>query len=283
MDFHMGRILAALKELGLLDQTLVLFSADQGIALGSHGLLGKQNLYDAGMKCPLVFAGPGIPHGASDALLYLLDIYPTVLDLVGAPIPAGLDGCSFRGAFRDNKFTARNELFLSYRDVQRAWRDERWKIIRYPQVNVTQLFDLQNDPDEMRNLAGEAAQQLQVEALLAKLKAQQAVFGDTLPLTPTPPGGRRRARTNRRRRRRARIRQSEAGLNSFQPFRVAAGCCLSAFPALRNAEDFRGNSLLCQCSGHPLRSWQIQPQLGDRRCGLGCDAFKCRVELDVEA
>ena len=187
MDFHMGRILAALKELGQLDNTLILFSADQGIAIGSHGLLGKQNLYDAGMKCPLVFAGPGIPHGGSDALVYLLDLYPTVLDLVGAAKPAGIDGLSFRPVLTGSAKTVRNELFLAYRDVQRAWRDDRWKLIRYPQVNVTQLFDLQADPDEMKNLAEEPAQQSRVAELLGKLQAQQAKFADALPLTVTNP------------------------------------------------------------------------------------------------
>ena len=187
MDFHMGRIIATLKELGQFDNTLILFSADQGIALGSHGLLGKQNLYDAGMKSPLIFAGPGIPHAASDALVYLLDIYPTVLDLVGAAKPAGIDGQSFRPVLTGSTKTVRNELFFAYRDVQRAWRDDRWKLIRYPQVNVTQLFDLQSDPDEMKNLADLPAHKPRVEQLLAKLKESQAKFTDTLPLTVANP------------------------------------------------------------------------------------------------
>ena len=202
MDFHMGRIIAALKELGQLDNTIILFSADQGIAIGSHGLLGKQNLYDAGMKCPLVFAGPGIPHSSSDALLYLLDIYPTVLDLVGAAKPSGIDGQSFRPVLTGTTKTVRNELFFAYRDVQRAWRDDRWKLIRYPQVNMTQLFDLQVDPDEMKNLAEDAAHQPRVEEMLAKLKDQQAKYTDTLPLTVanpkpaawTPPSAEERAK-----------------------------------------------------------------------------------------
>src|SRR5262249_52550697 len=82
MDLHIGRLLQRLKELGQLDNTLIVFSADQGIAIGSHGLLGKQSLYDAAMKSPLLFAGPGIPHGESNSLVYLLDIFPTLCDLV---------------------------------------------------------------------------------------------------------------------------------------------------------------------------------------------------------
>ena len=187
LDFHIGRLLQSLKELRKLDNTLIVFSADQGIAIGSHGLLGKQNLYDAGMKAPLVFAGPGIPRGGSDALLYLLDIYPTVCDLVGAAPPEGIDGVSFRPVITGQKPAIRRELFLSYLSVQRAIRDERWKLIRYPQVNVTQLFDLQADPDEMHNLAGEPAQSERVKAMLARLADLQPIWGDTAPLTvPNP-------------------------------------------------------------------------------------------------
>lgn len=187
MDHHIGRILATLDELKLTENTIVIFSADQGIAVGSHGLLGKQNLYDAAMKCPLIFAGPGIRPGRRDALVYLLDIYPTVCELVGAALPPGLDGRSFLGILDGSAAAARDELLLAYRDVQRAWRDGRWKLIRYPQVDVTQLFDLDSDPDEMRDLAAEAAQRPRVESLLARLRAAQARWGDTLPLSVASP------------------------------------------------------------------------------------------------
>ncbi len=187
LDFHIGRLLQSLKELGMLDNTLIVFSADQGIAVGSHGLLGKQNLYDAGMKSPLVFAGPGIRHGESDALMYLLDIYPTVCDLVGAESPEGIDGVSFRSIITGDRTRIRRELFLSYLSVQRAIRDERWKLIRYPQVNVTQLFDLQSDSGEMHNLAGESAHSERVKTMLARLAELQPIWGDTAPLTvPNP-------------------------------------------------------------------------------------------------
>ncbi len=187
MDGYMGRILQTLKELGQLDNTIIIFSADQGIAVGSHGLLGKQNLYDAGMKVPLVFAGPGIPKGRSDALMYLHDIYPTLCDLVGGPMPAGIDGRSFKPVITGQAKAVRDELFFAYCGVQRAWRDERWKIIRYPQVNVTQLFDLQKDPDEMKDLAGDPAQAGRIGQMLAKLKAAQQQMDDDLPLTVENP------------------------------------------------------------------------------------------------
>lgn len=187
MDVHIGRILRTLRELGLEDNTIIIFSADQGIALGSHGLLGKQNLYDAGMKVPLIFAGPGIPRGGSDALVYLHDIYPTVCDLVGAAPPAGIDGLSFRPVIEGRVKSIRRELFFAYRGVQRAVRDERWKLIRYPEINFTQLFDLKNDPQELKNLAADARQADRVQSLTGTLAAWQIKLGDTQALSTDHP------------------------------------------------------------------------------------------------
>jgi arylsulfatase A-like enzyme len=187
LDFHIGRLLRALDDLKLASSTLVIFSADQGIAVGSHGLLGKQSLYDAAMKSPLILAGPGIRPGTSEALVYLHDIYPTVCELIGTPPPQGIDGRSFKPVIDGQAKAARGELFLSYRDVQRAIRDERWKLIRYPQVNVTQLFDLRDDPDETRDLAGDPAHANRVEQMLMRLRAEQKKYGDDQPLTVADP------------------------------------------------------------------------------------------------
>ncbi|HEX4128883.1 MAG TPA: sulfatase-like hydrolase/transferase [Pirellulales bacterium] len=187
MDYHIGRLLERLDALELTDDTIIIYSSDHGLSLGSHGLMGKQNLYDHSMRSPLCFKGPGIKPGRSDALVYLLDIFPTVCDLVGAPIPSGLDGRSFAGVLNGKQATARDTIFLAFRDVQRAERDERWKLIVYPQVGVTQLFDLKNDPDEMHNLAGDPDQAARIEVLMAKLQAEQRHYGDTLPLRVAEP------------------------------------------------------------------------------------------------
>jgi arylsulfatase A-like enzyme len=187
LDHHLGRLLQALKDQGLYDNTLIVFSSDHGLAVGSHGLMGKQNLYEHSMKPPLVFAGPGVPKGQSDALAYLLDIFPTVCDLVGAKVPDGLDGQSLASVIQGKKDKVRDTLFLAYRDVQRAVRDDRWKLIRYPHINQTQLFDLKNDPDELKNLAGDAAQTKQVERLMGVLADWQKRLGDKTPLTSEKP------------------------------------------------------------------------------------------------
>jgi arylsulfatase A-like enzyme len=187
MDHHIGRLLATLRELGMYDETIFVYSSDHGLAIGSHGLFGKQNLYEDGMKAPLIFAGPGIPEGESAALAYLHDIFPTVCDLVGASVPKGLDGKSLKGVIDGRATGVRDSLFLAYRDVQRAVRDGRWKLIRYPQVNVTQLFDLQEDPHELTNLANRPQHAGRVESLTAELSKWQTELGDTAPLVVANP------------------------------------------------------------------------------------------------
>ena len=187
MDHHIGRLLDTLKQLNMYDNTIFVYSADHGLAIGSHGLFGKQNLYEAGMKPPLIFAGPGIPKGETQALAYLLDIFPTVCDLAETDIPSGLDGKSLKPVIEGKSSGVRDTLFLAYRDVQRAVRDTRYKLIRYPQVNVTQLFDLQTDPDELTNLADKREHVERIDILTAEMGYWQRLLGDTAPLEVAQP------------------------------------------------------------------------------------------------
>jgi arylsulfatase A-like enzyme len=187
LDHHIGRLLDVLKARGQAEKTIVIFSADQGLAIGSHGLMGKQNLYDDGMKVPLVFAGPGIPKGRSEALVYLHDIYPTVCELAGTSVPPGLDGVSFKGVLDGRTNVGRDTLFFSYRNVQRAIRDRDWKLIRYPEINRTQLFNLREDPDETRDLSGDPHHEARIAAMMAGLRAWQETLGDKLALTSGSP------------------------------------------------------------------------------------------------
>lgn len=182
MDLHIGRVIDELKKSGQLDRTIVIFSADQGIALGSHGLLGKQNLYDPSMRSPLVIAGPGIPAGASDALLYLFDIYPTACDLIGAEVPKGIDGRSFADLIRGKAKTHRESLLLAYRDVQRAIVTPHDKLIHYPKVGKTQLFNRKTDPNELRNLFDDPDEFDLWKELFRKMEILQDEFGDELDL-----------------------------------------------------------------------------------------------------
>lgn len=187
LDYHFGRLLKALDEEGMTDNTIVIFSSDNGLAIGSHGLMGKQSLYEHSAKVPLIIAGPGIPKGRTDALVYLMDLLPTVCDLVAAPVPAGLDGKSLKPVIEGKAKTVRDRLFYCYRDVQRAVRDSRWKLIRYPKIDKTQLFDIESDPDETKDLAGDPAQADRVRRMMAELAELQKQYGDRAPLSVSHP------------------------------------------------------------------------------------------------
>ena len=132
VDVQIGRILRALEESGQADNTYIIFASDNGLAVGDHGLLGKQNLYEASVKIPLAIAGPGIPRGQKrDAMVYLYDIYPTLCELAGRQAPASVKGQSFLPSVRDKNTPARDEIFLAYMNLQRAVKDGRYKLILY--------------------------------------------------------------------------------------------------------------------------------------------------------
>ncbi|WP_406697618.1 sulfatase-like hydrolase/transferase [Singulisphaera sp. Ch08] len=184
LDHHVGRVIEALNTAGRWDNTVVVFTSDHGLAVGGrHGLMGKQNLYEH-VKPPLVLAGPGIPTGRSASLVYLYDLFPTLCELTGVPVPTGLDGRSLAPVIKGEKSGVRDTLFLAYRDVQRAARDDRWKLIWYPKVDQVQLFDLSTDPDELTNLAGNPAHAKERERLSSLLSGWQRDVADVAPAPP---------------------------------------------------------------------------------------------------
>ena len=190
MDEQIGRILEALKQTGQADNTLIIYAADNGLALGSHGLLGKQSVFEHSMRVPLIFIGPGIPQGKStQAFSYLLDVFPTLCDVIGIQRPADLEGESLRPLWEGKKDRVRDSVFLPYIQIQRAVRDERWKLICYPKIGHMQLFDLQTDPYEKINLIDRKEYAEHVQRLLKLMKQWQARVGDTLevPTENKPP------------------------------------------------------------------------------------------------
>ena len=170
LDAQIGRVLRALEETGHARNTIVVFAADNGLAVGQHGLLGKQNLYDHSVRVPLVIGGPGLPKGKrADTLCYLLDLFPTLCDLTGATVPATVEGKSLKPVLLDSKVKVRDSVFFAYRHFQRAVRTDRWKLIRYNVAGkrTTQLFNMRADPWEKNNLAGRDADRVkELNALL---------------------------------------------------------------------------------------------------------------------
>lgn len=181
-DFQIGRLLAELDRLGLTENTVIVLAGDNGLAVGSHGLLGKQNLYEHSTRVPLVISGPGIaPARRTDALCYLTDLAPTLCTLAGTDAPFGSEGRDLGPLLRGGRAThGREELFTAYRHVQRSVRDARWKLIEYPQAGRTQLFDLRRDPEERHDLAEDRRHRPERDRLVARLRAQQQALGDPL-------------------------------------------------------------------------------------------------------
>lgn len=188
LDHHIGRLFAELRARGEWDRTLIIFTGDNGLSLGEHGLFGKQNLYEfGGMHVPCVIAGPGIPHARRDALVYLMDLFPTFCDVAGAKIPDGVEGQSLVPIIQGRAAKVRDVLYTAYRNVQRAVRDDRWKLIRYPQVDRTQLFDLVADPLELTNLAADPAQHGRLARMTSLLQQEMARYADPAPLVVANP------------------------------------------------------------------------------------------------
>jgi arylsulfatase A-like enzyme len=190
LDDQVGRVVEALKQAGQFDNTIFIFAADNGLSLGEHGLIGKQNIYElGGMEVPLIFAGPGVAKGASDSLTYLYDVYPTMCELAGIPVPDGLDAKSLVPVIQGKQPNVRDVLFSAYMACQRSIRDDRWKLARYPLIDKTQLFDLQADPHEMNDLSTNPEYASKIKELTAVLEKTRTELGDTAPLTvanPTP-------------------------------------------------------------------------------------------------
>ena len=179
MDRHIGRILAALKTTGQADDTIVIFTSDQGLAMGSHGLRGKQNMYEHTVGTPLIICGPDLPKGrVSRAQCYLRDLYPTVCELAGIKIPETVQGRSLRPVLCGEADSIYSHVFGHFRDTQRMIRTQRWKLIHYPKIKRYQLFDLSADPHELNDLSADPRRAAVLAELRAKLEAWQKEVGD---------------------------------------------------------------------------------------------------------
>lgn len=184
LDAQFGRVVQALKDAGEYDNTIFAIAGDNGLSLGEHGLLGKQNLYEfGGMHVPLVFAGPGIAKGETDALAYLMDVFPTVCELAGVQLQSRVEGKTLAPAIRENSNGVREWLYTAYERGQRAVTNGRWKLVCYPLIDKTQLFDLQHDPHEERDLAKSPEHAGRVHAMMTKLAEMQREYDDPVPLT----------------------------------------------------------------------------------------------------
>lgn len=161
MDAQLGRVLAALHELGLDDKTIVVVWSDHGFLLGEHAIWGKHCLYEPAVRSPLMIRHPGLPQpGASSAAtVETVDVFPTLTDLCGLPAPDGLDGLSLRPQLADPTAASAKPAHSFWSSGQRSIRTERWRLIVQAGSGAgsprIELFDYQDDPQETRNHAAE--------------------------------------------------------------------------------------------------------------------------------
>ena len=181
MDAQVGRILDALEASGEADNTYIIFSADHGLAVGSHGLLGKQNQYDHSVRMPLMIVGPDIDAGLrSNAMVYLQSMFATTCEIANIPVPAHVEFPSLLPLIKEESSAGQEAIFGSYKGFQRMVRTDQYKLILYPEAGEKQLFDVKNDPSEMNNLINDPQYTETVSVLMQKFESLQLEVGDTL-------------------------------------------------------------------------------------------------------
>jgi arylsulfatase A-like enzyme len=193
LDAWIGNILAALDETGRAEDTIVVYTADHGLAVGQHGLFGKQNLYEHSARIPCLLRGPGLPSGRRlDALTYTPDLYPTLCQLAQVPAPQTVETQSLVPLLAGGATAVRESVCAVYKDVQRMVSDGRWKLIRYHRsherpdagTDRTQLFDLAEDPWETHDLAADPNHAGHLTRLTSALSTWQRWAGDLLADVP---------------------------------------------------------------------------------------------------
>jgi arylsulfatase A-like enzyme len=198
LDAWIGKVLDALEATGCAQDTIVVYTADHGLAVGQHGLFGKQNLYEHSARVPCIVRAPGIAGGRRvDARTYTPDLHPTLCELARVPRPETVETRSLVPLLRGAGAGVRGVVCQVYKDVQRMATDGRWKLIRYYRsaerpgagTDGVQLFDLEADPWETRDLSAEPACAEHVERLAAHLSAWQRGVEDPMagvPVLPAP-------------------------------------------------------------------------------------------------
>jgi len=183
MDAQVGRILDALEKSGKADNTYIFFSADHGLAVGHHGLMGKQNLYDHSVRVPLMVNGPGIKKNKKiDAPVYLQDIMPSTLELAGVEKPDHVQFNSLMPMAEGRGKPAYDAVYGGYLNVARMVTQDGYKLLLFPKVKKVFLFNLKKDPLEMENLAGKRRYRSRIKKLFARLLELQKQTGDELDL-----------------------------------------------------------------------------------------------------
>jgi arylsulfatase A-like enzyme len=198
VDDNVGRLLDALDEHGIAQDTIVVYTSDNGFFLGEHGLFDKRLMYEPSIRVPLLIRYPRL-SGASRVdtthMVLNLDVAPTLLELAGVPVPNWMQGRSVLPLLEGRDVPWRDAFLYEYYEYpaehcarkNRGVRTDRWKLIHFwEQPEDWELYDLQTDPDEMRNLAGDPRHAAQLRLMKAKLESVRREVGDRDPPGPAP-------------------------------------------------------------------------------------------------
>lgn len=196
LDEQIGKVIQSLKDSGKYENTLIVFAGDSGLAVGNHGLLGKQNIYDEdGIHVPFMLAGGVIEQkGVSvEGYSYIHDIFPTICDLVDIPIPSSVRGKSLAPVINGEVEAIRTSTYHAYRQHQRAYRKGDLKLIEYVRANdynkrsgafvsgsrVTQLFNIKEDPWETTDLSFQPAYRERLAIMRQEMRQVAQELGDS--------------------------------------------------------------------------------------------------------
>ncbi|BCU79821.1 sulfatase-like hydrolase/transferase [Luteolibacter sp. LG18] len=181
LDHWVGKLLDHLKARGLDQNTVVIFTSDHGLARGSHGLLGKQNVYEHTLKIPFVISGPGVAAGKrTDSAVYNYELYRTIADYAGAMAPAQAEGGSLRPILEGKATQGRDATYHGYTSLMRAVVVDGWKLIEYHVKGErhTQLFHLTEDRTEEKDLSADPAQVDRLKTLRERMIVERDRYGD---------------------------------------------------------------------------------------------------------
>lgn len=185
LDDQLKDIIETLEKKGLKENTYIFFTGDHGLAVGEHGLMGKQNMYDHSVRVPLMVVGPNIPKGKKiETDIYLQDIMATALDIAGIKKPEYVEFNSFLDLVKGKQNQSQySSIYGVYeKGSQRMIRKNNYKLILYPKSKEVLLFNLKNDPLELNNIASNPENRDKIKSLFKDLVALQKEKGDALDL-----------------------------------------------------------------------------------------------------
>jgi len=200
VDESVARLMQELETLGLGDNTIVIYSSDQGFYLGDHGWYDKRWMYEESLQMPFIIKWPGVikPGSSCESMIQNIDYGPTFLDAAGLDVPGDMQGLSMlpllKGLKGETPTDWRDSIYYHYYEFpsvhmvprQYGIRTKRYKLIHFYQFDEWELYDLETDPDELHNLYGKKEHAELIAGLKKQLEALREHYDDRTDISPMP-------------------------------------------------------------------------------------------------